>query len=141
MGLIKAITLWQPWATLVAIGAKCIETRSWRTKHRGLLAIHAAKRFTHQVVETEPFVGALADVTQFPLGTIVAVCNLADCVQVTENNRPGEPELSFGDYTLGRWMWILEDVIAFDPLLARGRQGLWTWNVADDDWRRIFDDR
>ena len=39
----KAITLTQPWATLVAIGAKRIETRSWRTFYRGPLAIHAGK--------------------------------------------------------------------------------------------------
>ncbi len=43
--MMKALTLTQPWATLVAIGAKCIETRSWRTSYRGPLAIHAAKGF------------------------------------------------------------------------------------------------
>jgi hypothetical protein len=37
----KGLTLTQPWATLVAIGAKRIETRSWPTRYRGLLAIHA----------------------------------------------------------------------------------------------------
>lgn len=40
----KALTLWQPWATLVALGHKRIETRSWATRHRGELWIHAAKR-------------------------------------------------------------------------------------------------
>lgn len=40
----KAVTLWQPWASLVAIGAKTIETRSWATSYRGPLAIHAAAR-------------------------------------------------------------------------------------------------
>jgi hypothetical protein len=39
----KAITLHQPWATLVAIEQKKIETRSWPTSYRGPLAIHAAK--------------------------------------------------------------------------------------------------
>lgn len=42
----KAITLTQPWASLVACGAKKIETRSWRTHHRGWIAIHAAKGWT-----------------------------------------------------------------------------------------------
>jgi len=41
----KALTLTQPWASLVAIGAKRIETRSWRTNFRGTIAIHAAKGF------------------------------------------------------------------------------------------------
>lgn len=40
----KALTLWQPWATLVALGVKTIETRSWSTSYRGPLAIHAATR-------------------------------------------------------------------------------------------------
>lgn len=43
MTKIKALTLYQPWATLIAIGAKKIETRSWDTKYRGPLAIHASK--------------------------------------------------------------------------------------------------
>jgi len=39
---VKTLTLSQRWATLVALGAKRIETRSWRTSYRGPLAIHAA---------------------------------------------------------------------------------------------------
>ncbi len=40
----KAITIWQPWATLLAIGAKKYETRGWTTKYRGPIAIHAAAK-------------------------------------------------------------------------------------------------
>ncbi len=40
----KAITIWQPWASLLAIGAKRYETRGWATKYRGPIAIHAAKK-------------------------------------------------------------------------------------------------
>ena len=40
----RAISLWQPWASVVALGSKRIETRHWSTGHRGPLAIHAAKR-------------------------------------------------------------------------------------------------
>ena len=40
----KALSLWQPWASLVALRVKTIETRSWSTSYRGPLAIHAAKR-------------------------------------------------------------------------------------------------
>lgn len=40
----KALSLWQPWATLIANGAKQIETRSWSTSYRGPILIHAAKR-------------------------------------------------------------------------------------------------
>jgi hypothetical protein len=40
----NAISLWQPWATAIALGSKRIETRPWATAYRGPLAIHAAKR-------------------------------------------------------------------------------------------------
>jgi hypothetical protein len=40
----KALSVMQPWATLIALGAKHIETRSWATSHRGQLAIHASSR-------------------------------------------------------------------------------------------------
>lgn len=42
--VMKAITIIQPWATLIAIGAKRFETRSWATTHRGPIAIHAGKK-------------------------------------------------------------------------------------------------
>ena len=41
----RCLSLIQPWATLVAIGAKKVETRSWKTPYRGWLAIHASKAF------------------------------------------------------------------------------------------------
>ena len=59
----KAITLWQPWATLKAIEAKRFETRSWKTDYRGPIAIHAAKRplddDTYALCWDEPFTSEL----------------------------------------------------------------------------------
>ena len=40
----KIITLWQPWASMIPLGLKRYETRSWATDYRGPLLIHAAKR-------------------------------------------------------------------------------------------------
>ena len=37
----KALTIQQPWASVITMGVKTIETRSWSTKYRGPLAIHA----------------------------------------------------------------------------------------------------
>ena len=42
----KCLSLWQPWASLVVIGAKRFETRSWPTNYRGPLLIHAAQRWS-----------------------------------------------------------------------------------------------
>lgn len=56
----KAITLWQPWASLIAIGAKKYETRSWKTNYRGPIAIHAAKKDPCKMpILVEPFETAL----------------------------------------------------------------------------------
>lgn len=40
----KALTIWQPWASLIACGVKQYETRSWPTKYRGPIAIHTATK-------------------------------------------------------------------------------------------------
>ena len=98
----KAITLWQPWAQLVAIGAKRLETRSWATSYRGPLAIHASKGFTkcaRALVATEPFWTALSTAPgplahrgwpfrfheyNLPRGAVVATARLAACCEIVE---------------------------------------------------------
>jgi hypothetical protein len=69
----KAISLWQPWASLIAIGAKQYETRSWSTPYRGPLVIHAAKR-TVEAMQLQWAINALrpSDATElrtWPIGT------------------------------------------------------------------------
>ena len=41
----KAISIHQPWASLIAFGEKRFETRSWKTDYRGPLLIHASRTF------------------------------------------------------------------------------------------------
>jgi hypothetical protein len=90
----KAISLWQPWATAIALGAKRVETRSWPTAYRGPLLIHAAKRRNIgeliQISSTWYWHAALRPLNAtmgaerklwdvLPFGAIVAVCELVDC--------------------------------------------------------------
>lgn len=162
----KAITLTEPWASLVAIGAKKIETRSWGTDYRGPIAIHAAKGLTGDDVAfaqeddiTEllmnggvalfPFGGWCGPVKMaFPetRGRVVATARLSAClpmvatpngIAVEDRRRPdGErvrlvpaSELPFGHYDLGRYAWILTDVVRLpQPIPARGALGLWDWS-------------
>ena len=124
----KALTLTQPWATLVAIGAKQIETRSWRTFYRGPLAIHAAKSLPawqfRDVLEAHGINGFM----ELSLGAVVATCTLTRIIRIYPYNIPDTPEFDFGDYRVGRWMWYLSDVKALDtPIPARGSLGLWEW--------------
>jgi len=42
--ILPALSIWQPWAWLIANGYKDIENRTWWTKFRGPFLIHASKR-------------------------------------------------------------------------------------------------
>ncbi len=152
----KAFSMTQPWATLVAIGAKKIETRSFKTNYRGPVAIHAAKRFPRDIQTlcyTPVFWDALdkglkrdypestkAIAKFLPLGMVVAVCELRVCTVIPAVQLhgvsggvqiklpPDEPELSFGDYTPGRFAWFLCNVRALpEPIPAKGALSLWEW--------------
>jgi hypothetical protein len=127
---LKGISLWQPWASLIALGAKRIETRVWPTDHRGPIAIHAAKHFTDEekaLCEREPFKSVLeaAGITAetMPTGVVVAVADVADCIQFTEGFDPGEPERFFGDFSPGRFGFKLENVRRLaEPVDCAGAQ-------------------
>ena len=146
MTTIKCISLTQPWATLVAIGAKQIETRSWSTVYRGPLAIHAAKEMPPEAVRqsfSEPFYSALrmkenGDRWPMPKGAIIAVCDLVDMARITADNAPPEPERSFGNYTPGRWGWCLANIRRLpQPIPYRGHQGI--RDVAPDVARQLLE--
>lgn len=159
MASIKALTLWQPYASLVARLAKKVETRSWATSYRGPLAIHAAVRECRREEITEAMARALdwhfpslwADVDGLPYGRVVATCRLVTCYRLTSVEsdaiRDGvttvlrtlqagpveitPDEAAFGDYSPGRFAWVLADVQALTPpVLAKGGRGLWDWKRA-----------
>lgn len=145
----KALTLWQPWASLVACGAKRFETRRWSTDYRGPLAIHAAARpvemwrmgaawlaLVGQTLNPKAsWVEARNELRHLPYGKIVATCIL-DAVASTdliEIPALGTLEREFGDWSAGRFTWRLKDVQPVDPPIPwRGRQRLWN---LPDDWR------
>jgi len=147
----KCLSLTQPYASLVAIGAKRIETRSWATHHRGPLAIHAAKGLgaigglegLKDLCQTPPFCDALLAAgihfaTDLPLGAVVAVCTLVTCIRLDDDLTVRDAlllsdaphERAFGDYTVGRFAWILADVRPLpEPVPARGSLHLWEWDA------------
>lgn len=185
----RALTLHQPWASLVKERAKTIETRSWRTHHRGRLAIHAAQvalrpgwlstqpleahrlyPYSLMKPDTRRFPSGYAgshwpDPDKHPLGAVVATCELVDVVPIIDRDacewHHEHPdgvapcahaavdnqvvvhapwrgyhttvldEQCYGDYTPGRWAWLLDDITPCDPpLSASGKQGLWEWDEA-----------
>ena len=124
----KGRSMTEPWATLVAVGAKRFETRSFPVSYRGPLAIQAAKRFPpecRELVHTEPFRSVLG-APIWHLGRILAVVDLVDCVRITSSNAPDGDEYAFGDYTPGRFMWRLDNVRRLPaPIPCKGALGLW----------------
>jgi activating signal cointegrator 1 len=136
----KCLTLWQPYATLVATGLKRIETRSWGTGYRGPLLIHAAAkqddetralfREVNEILVSHRLLDLL-DI--LPYGAVVAACELVDVFRMpTEDMLPfptdidlSSLEMAFGDYRPGRYGWQLENVRPLGPIPWRGMQGLW----------------
>lgn len=160
--MMKVLTLYQPWASLVALNEKRIETRSWRTSYRGTLAIHAGKGF-HPSYQTlanldATFNRALTGGKDWnpdiwdtlPLGSVIAICNLVDCQKIVFRDRTFAKlengiyvegnERAFGDYSPGRYAWILEDIHQLaKPIPAKGMQRIWNWDqetheIAIDPW-------
>jgi len=95
----KAITILEPWASLIACGAKRYETRGWPTKYRGEIAIHAAKQFGQQqkgLIDKEPFHSSLFKVLDEyscntflgrvsngeTFGKVIAIADLVDCYYI-----------------------------------------------------------
>jgi activating signal cointegrator 1 len=148
----KVISLHQPWATLIAIGAKRIETRSWNTSYRGPLAIHASKeipKYAREFAMYDEECRAALDAAGYthysmlPKGAIVAVCNLAQVLPTFKvRELPADwwnpSEKHFGNYEAGRHGFLLVDVQRLiDPIPARGSLGLWDWQPGPD-WERAL---
>ena len=155
----KALTLTQPWASLVACGAKRIETRTWAPPAALIgerIAIHAAKGWTEDarfIATTEPFKSALREgyqrglierssILDLPRGCVVAIATLMACYAMRGDGDDGwrtiqrllieQPhERAFGGYGAGRYAWVLRNVRAIEPIRARGALGLWDWQPPD----------
>lgn len=146
---IRAISLWQPWASLVAWGEKQYETRHWSTNYRGLLAIHAAKRkptsndvwfmkeTLYRVIEKYTALHPEYYLyNEMPRGAVLCIVNLVDVIPTVdppvENiERLGlsQQEFMFGNYQPNRYLWKLELVEQFaKPVPAKGGQGFWQWS-------------
>jgi activating signal cointegrator 1 len=153
---IRSLTLHQPWASLMALGLKRYETRSWQTPYRGKIAIHAAKRLLDDAaLETTWKAEKLTDQKlnpcdfKYPLGCIVAIANVTDCLPMSSRSpEPGQIhhfengsfatarwqvlihamsplERAMGDWQVGHYAWKLENVVALPtPIPFKGAQGL-----------------
>lgn len=135
----KALTLWQPWASLVIGGFKSLETRVWSTKYRGTLAIHAAQRIPFKELGASRFQVEFhkelekcltCDIASLPVGVVLGTATLCDVVAITKEFRSelSHREMTFGNYDTGRYAWHLDEVNPFrTPIPAKGNRMLWNW--------------
>lgn len=139
----KAISLWQPWASLVAIGVKPDETRSWPAPKSLIgadLVICSAQRckpleddVPDRIVRdhiTQELI--LADITHgLPYGRALCVVRVITCYRTEEIREVrNERQLAFGDYSEGRFAWVLGNLRRFRfPPHVCGRQGLFDFTL------------
>lgn len=130
--MMRVITLQEPWASLIGEGIKVIETRSWPCNQFGELYIHAGAT---KIPAKDKRKNDLADWLKGSLhyGTIFAKCNLFDYVLITkefaEHVKATNPECFLcGDYTSGRYAWILTDIEQIEPIKKSGKLGIWYYD-------------
>ncbi len=119
---IRGLTLWEPWATAIAIGIKTYETRSWGTRYRGSLAIHAGRTVDQEVLKTaRDFYPGFPDPSP---GMVLCVVQLNECRTMTEP--PSDDEAFWGVFGVGRWAWKMTGLMKLEePIPMIGHQGLY----------------
>ncbi len=142
----KALTLHQPWASLIATGVKTIETRSWPPPpsvigHR--IAIPAGRKVVRDVIcETWYAIAEFHGRTwwdRVPTGAVICTVRLAPAHQVEvfhgETAEIGPYPFRqiqtdpHGDFRVGRWLWFLEDLELIQPIHIKGKQRLWEVDI------------
>ena len=137
----KALTIKNPWAMLIALGVKDIENRTWKTKYRGRICIHAAAKpvpfngyingmsFT-QDQKKEIFKMNLPErypdhMTKYPNACIIGEVDIIDCVQ---NHSSVWAERTYTDHT-NIWNWVLANPVIYpEPILnVKGALSLWEY--------------
>jgi hypothetical protein len=120
----KALSLWQPWASLIYDGRKTIETRHWEMLYRGPLAIHAAMKVDKEACSEFGY-----DPLTIPRGAVLCIVGVQGCVRFPHPlARPDE----YGDFAAGRFGILMTMLEKFpEPIPAKGHQGIWNWERGD----------
>jgi hypothetical protein len=141
----QALTIHEPWASLLVKGKKQFETRSWQRNYRGRLAIHVGKEPLSPLEDYIDILFALKGTFSFDetyfnstFGKIIAIATLKDIHLMTKEliNKQSHLERVSGYWAPGLYAWELTNIKPLpQPIAARGMPGLWT--VPDDIYVQI----
>lgn len=129
----KVLSIIEPYATLIKLNKKKIETRSFKTNYRGELYIHASStKIPKEWFNNKELMSLVLD-NNLNFGYIICKCNLVDCIymdeEFLEKIKRDRLEYICGDYKLGRYAWVLEDIEVLDnPIYAKGKLGIWNYD-------------
>lgn len=140
----RALSLYQPWASLWCSDAKEHETRGWEMNHRGWLLVHAAKRPIDKVIDYALDIIAKDEFgerwrEELPRGYIVGAVNVINVrptsVILQEWGSPIHTrywiDYQCGNYALGRFGFLRGEFKRFaKPIPYRGQQA--PFNVPDE---------
>lgn len=132
----KVLSIIEPWASLIKEQVKYIETRSWKTNYRGKIYIHASLKKVPKKDERINELISLLKSQDFKYGHIIAEATIVDCQYMDEEflERIKENKIEYlcGEYKVGRYAWILEDIKPLQvPIKVKGSLGLWNYNEND----------
>ena len=126
----KVITIKQPWATLIAKGYKEYEFRTWKTKYRGDILIHAGKSIDKKAMERFKNLNL-----EYPLGQIIAKATITDCIYVDEEFAQKMCKKDHVVYkglnNKGDWDgygFKIENVEKINSIEANGKLSLWDYD-------------
>lgn len=126
----KVITIKQPFATLIAEGYKGYEFRTWKTKFRGEVLIHAGKTVDRLAMKRFEKLGL-----EYPTGVILAKATLTDCIKVDEKmieKLHEEDSLVYSGFKSNpEWEgygFKLENVEKIEPIEINGSLGFWNYD-------------
>ena len=129
----RALTLIQPWATLIAMGLKTFETRRWAPAYRGPLLIHAGAKVDRDFAAELVAEGVLQADQKLPSMAILCVVDLWECYRTKGESRIkfSEDDRRYGDWGPNRWAWELRNRRSLRmPVGIKGQLGLWLPDMA-----------
>ena len=130
----KTITIKQPFATLIAEGLKEYEFRTWKTKYRGDILIHAGKGIDKKAMKKYEYLSL-----EYPQGCIIAKATLTDCIWIDKDARKmlKEKNANIYEHIINHTEWEgygfqLKNIQKIKPISVNGKLSFWEYDFPQE---------